>query len=45
MRVYFIWSSGVVAWNYGFPPVPPIADIVMAILLYLISINLNILFK
>ncbi|SVD45747.1 uncharacterized protein METZ01_LOCUS398601 [marine metagenome] len=37
--------SGVVAWDYGFPGVPPIADIVAAIALSVISINLKRVFK
>ena len=45
MRVYLIWLSGVVAWNYGSPRVPPIADVVAAIALSVISINLRRIFK
>ncbi|MDP7564642.1 MAG: hypothetical protein QF794_00800 [Candidatus Marinimicrobia bacterium] len=45
MRVYLIWLSGVMAWNYGFPGIPPIADVVAAIALSVISINLKRVFK
>ncbi len=40
MKVYIIWFLGVVAWNFGFPNVPPIAD-VAAILLSFASYRLT----
>jgi len=45
MRIYFIWLSGVVAWNFGFPSVPPIADVVVAISLSFMTIGLKKLIK
>ena len=45
MRVYFIWLSGVVAWNYGFPAVSPFADVMAAIALSIDSINLKRVIK
>ena len=30
---YVLWIAGVITWNYGFPIVPPLYDVVMAILL------------
>ena len=42
MKVYIIWLIGVVAWNYGFPNVPPIADVIAAIILSFTSSQLNL---
>ena len=33
MKVYIIWFLVVVAWNFGFPNVPPIADVISAVIL------------
>lgn len=33
MRMYLIWLAGVLAWNYGFPAMPPLADVLAAIAL------------
>jgi hypothetical protein len=41
MRTYFIWLTGVIAWNFGFPTVPPMADVAVAILLSFASYGLN----
>ena len=30
---YIIWLIGVIAWNYGFPTMPPIADVIAAVIL------------
>jgi hypothetical protein len=30
---YIIWLTGVIAWNYGFPTMPPIADVIAAVTL------------
>ena len=32
-KKYLFWILGVITWNYGFPIVPPLYDVVMAILL------------
>ena len=45
MKIYFIWLTGVIAWNFGFPSAPPIADVIMAILLSFISLGLKKLIK
>ena len=37
MKVYFIWLIGVILWNFGYPNATPIADVVVAILLSLLS--------
>jgi hypothetical protein len=37
MKVYLIWLSGVVLWNFGLPDVPPIADVIAAMVLALVS--------
>ena len=41
MKVYIIWFLGVVAWNFGFPNVPPIADVIAAVLLFFTSYRLK----
>lgn len=45
MKVYLIWLSGVILWNFGLPNVPPIADVIAAIVLSIISQILNHSFK
>ena len=32
-KKYVLWVLGVIIWNYGFPIVPPLYDVIMAILL------------
>tara|TARA_E500000331_G_scaffold40505_1_gene33497 strand:+ start:448 stop:588 length:141 start_codon:yes stop_codon:yes gene_type:complete len=41
MKIYIIWLIGVILWNFGFPSAPPIADVVVAILLSFLSIGLK----
>jgi hypothetical protein len=45
MQIYVIWLIGVIAWNFGFPSAPPIADVIMAILLSFVSLGLKKLIK
>jgi len=45
MKIYVIWLIGVIAWNFGFPSAPPIADVIMAILLSFVSLGLKKLTK
>jgi len=33
MKVYLIWLGGVIAWNFGFPSMSPVADVIAAIAL------------
>ena len=28
MKKYMLWLLGVIIWNFGFPSVPPIADVI-----------------
>jgi len=37
MKVYLIWLSGVILWNFGLPNVPPIADVIAAMILAFFS--------
>jgi hypothetical protein len=32
-KVFLIWLFLVIVWNFGFPNVPPIADVIVAVLL------------
>ena len=41
MKIYIIWLIGVIAWNFGVPEAPPIADVVAAIILSFVSIGLK----
>jgi hypothetical protein len=41
MKVYLIWLIGVIIWNFGFPNAPPIADVIVAILLSFMSMGLK----
>ena len=41
MKVQFIWLLGVIIWNFGFPSVPPIADVIAPVLLYFASYHLK----
>ena len=41
MKVQFIWLLGVIIWNLGFPYVPPIADVIAAVLLSFASYHLK----
>tara|TARA_Y100000593_G_scaffold94543_1_gene194157 strand:+ start:1395 stop:1538 length:144 start_codon:yes stop_codon:yes gene_type:complete len=36
-KVFSIWLFLVIVWNYGFPKVPPISDVVVAVLLTFLS--------
>ena len=41
MKVYIIWLTGVVIWNFGFPNATPLADVIAAVLLSFASIALK----
>ena len=41
MKIYIIWLTGVVIWNFGFPNAIPLADVIAAILLSFVSIALK----
>tara|TARA_B000000475_G_scaffold246113_1_gene219642 strand:+ start:519 stop:659 length:141 start_codon:yes stop_codon:yes gene_type:complete len=41
MKIYIIWLIGVILWNFGFLSAPPIADVIVAILLSFLSIGLK----
>ncbi len=45
MYIYFIWLSLIVAWNYGFPDVTPIADVAVAVVLSFVSQKLKKIIK
>jgi len=44
-RIYIIWLVGIIAWNYSFPDVSPLADVMAAIALSIFSINLKRVIK
>jgi len=41
MLIYIIWLVGVILWNFGFPNAPPIADVIVAVILSFLSMGLN----
>ena len=45
MTVYLLWLAGFIIWNYGFPSVPPIADVIAVVILLIISYYLNRVIK
>jgi len=36
-KVWFIWLLLVCIWNYGWPLVPPIADVLVAVILSILA--------
>ena len=43
--VWFVWLMLVILWNYIWEDVPPIADVVVAIILSILVYQLNLLLK
>ena len=41
MKIYIIWLIGVIIWNFGFPNATPTADVIVAVLLYFLSVCLK----
>ncbi len=41
MKIYIIWLTGVILWNFGFPNAIPFADVIAAILLSFLSIGIK----
>ena len=39
--IYIIWLLGVILWNFLYPEVEPIYDVIMAVLLSGMTIGLN----
>jgi len=40
-KVFIIWLLAVIIWNFGFSSVPPIADVIVAVILSFASQWLN----
>ena len=40
-KIFLMWFILVVAWNFGFPAAAPVHDVLVAIILYTISTQLN----
>tara|TARA_B100000530_G_C15755898_1_gene407510 strand:+ start:378 stop:527 length:150 start_codon:yes stop_codon:yes gene_type:complete len=45
LKIYFLWLIGVILWNFGFPGAKPIADVSIAIILSMITYQLNRVFQ
>ena len=45
MKVYIIWLTTVIAWNFMVPRATPLEDVVVAVLLSLMSMFLKKNFK
>jgi|TARA_B110000046_G_C12872865_1_gene346793 hypothetical protein len=41
MKIYLIWLTGVIAWNFAVPGATPIEDVLVAVLLSFLSIKLK----
>lgn len=41
MKIYIIWLTGVIAWNFGYPKASPFEDVIAAIVLSFISLGLK----
>ncbi len=41
MKVYIIWLTGVILWNFGVPEATPIEDVLIAVLLSIMSLGLK----
>ena len=45
MKVFIIWLTGVVLWNFGYPTASPIEDVIAAVVLSFISLYLKKIIK
>jgi len=41
MTIYFIWLIGIILWNYGFPNASPLEDVMIAVILSFLSMDLK----
>tara|TARA_B100000287_G_C20364385_1_gene675133 strand:+ start:82 stop:222 length:141 start_codon:yes stop_codon:yes gene_type:complete len=41
MKIYIIWLTGVILWNYGVPNASPLEDVLVAIILSFLTIVLK----
>ena len=41
MIIYIIWLIGVIVWNFGFPEATPLEDVLAAIALSFVSVELK----
>lgn len=41
MKIYIIWLIGVIIWNFGFPNAIPLADVMAAVMLSIVSVYLK----
>ena len=41
MKIYLIWLIGVIIWNFGFPQLSPMEDVLVAIVLSFLSMALK----
>ena len=41
MKIYIIWLIGVIIWNFGFPNAIPLADVIAAVMLSIMSVCLK----
>jgi len=39
IAIYVVWLVLVVAWNYGYPHAPPIADVLVSVVLAVFTIT------
>jgi cytochrome b subunit of formate dehydrogenase len=41
MKVFIIWLTGVIIWNFGYPTASPLEDVLAAIVLSFVSMYLK----
>jgi len=41
MKVFIIWLTGVIIWNFGYPTASPLEDVLAAIVLSIVSMYLK----
>jgi cytochrome b subunit of formate dehydrogenase len=41
MKVFIIWLTGVIIWNFGYPNASPLEDVLAAIILSFVSMYLK----
>jgi len=41
MKIYFIWLVGIVVWNFGVPQATPLQDVLVAVALSFLSVELK----
>jgi hypothetical protein len=41
MKIFIIWLTLIIAWNFGYPEASPLEDVIIAVILALLNIVLK----